>query len=147
MSVLWFKSGKTMKYSLSPRAQAIFHCISLLSSQYGYNTLSFPTIRAKELKFRENVYPPPCVPCNASHVTCHVSCVTCHILHFTCILLNIFFGQNYEASKWRVCYQRVLPRLVKLDLVYPKLIKILWSTFSNYLIFDGSTFFSFFDFI
>ena len=35
MSVLWLESWYTMKYSLSP--QAIFHCISLLSTQYRFN--------------------------------------------------------------------------------------------------------------
>ena len=54
------------------------------------------TIRAVELKFWENVHPPPCVTCHVSHVTCHVSCVT----------------QSVGASRWRVCYQRGLPRLV-----------------------------------
>ena len=28
-------------------------------------------------------------------------------------------GQSGEASRWRVCYQRGLPRLVSLDLVAP----------------------------
>ena len=45
MSVLGLKSGYTVKKGLSPRdcpwaiprAQAIFYCISLLSSQYGYS--------------------------------------------------------------------------------------------------------------
>ena len=31
------------------------------------------TIRAGELKFWENVHPPPCVTCHASYVMCHVS--------------------------------------------------------------------------
>ena len=52
-----------------------------------------------------------------SHVTCHVSCVTCHVSHVMChmpILLFIYFflGQLGEAYRWRVCYQRGLPRLV-----------------------------------
>ena len=51
-----------------------------------------------------------------SRVTCHVSRVTCHMLHVTCniffIFIFIFFLQSGEAYRWRVCYQRGLPRLV-----------------------------------
>ena len=32
-----------------------------------------------------------------------------------CILFFILFLQSGEASRWRVCYQRGLPRLVLLD--------------------------------
>ena len=38
---------------------------------------------------------------------CHVSRVSCHISFF-----SSFFLQSGEASWWRVCYQRGLPRLV-----------------------------------
>ena len=68
--------------------------------------------------------------CHVSRVTCHLSRVTCQniffFLHFflkeeekkeqdkkkkkTCILKKI--GQSGGASRWRVCYQRGLPRLV-----------------------------------
>ena len=59
--------------------------------------------------------PPP----NMSHVTCHVSRhvsrqmshVTCHVSHITIIII-FFFAQSGEAYRWRVCYQRGLPRLV-----------------------------------
>ena len=40
--------------------------------------------------------------------TCHMTCVTCHM---SCFLL-LFFLQSGEAYRWRVCYQRGLPRLV-----------------------------------
>ena len=43
-------------------------------------------------------------------MTCHVSCVTCHISHV------IFLLQIGAASRWRVCYQQGLPRLVFLVL-------------------------------
>ena len=42
-----------------------------------------------------------CLKCHVSHVTCHMSRVTCH--------MSQFFG---EAYRWKVCYQRGLPRLV-----------------------------------
>ena len=45
-------------------------------------------IRVRELRFWKNVHPQPCV--------------TCHMLR----------GQSSEASRWRFCYQRGLPRLV-----------------------------------
>ena len=64
---------------------------------------------------------------HVSCVICHVSPVTCHVSHIQ-ILLNLFtqkkkklkklkkytleeIGQNGGASRWRVCYQRGLPRL------------------------------------
>ena len=34
---------------------------------------------------------------------CHMTCVTCH---------NFFVGQSGEANRWRVCFQRGLPRPV-----------------------------------
>ena len=76
------------------------------------------------------------VTCRVSRVTCHVSRVTCHLSHVTCHLSpvlfyfkfliyffslknkftkNIYFKkirQNGGASRWMVCYQRGLPRLV-----------------------------------
>ena len=59
--------------------------------------------------------------CHMSHVTCHVSPVTCHLSHdFNfCFYLFMFLKYPSEkmeksdgASRWRVCYQRGLPRLV-----------------------------------
>ena len=62
-----------------------------------------------------------CVTCHVSRVTCHVSPVTCHLSknYFFDILIYIFFyvkkmGQSGGAGRWRVCYQRGLPRLVYL---------------------------------
>ena len=51
------------------------------------------------------------VMCHVSHVTCHVSCVTCHNFFYLFFYFFIF-GQSGEAYRWRVCYQRGLPRLV-----------------------------------
>ena len=45
-----------------------------------------------------------------SRVMCHVSRVTCHVSH----VIFLFYGQRGEAYRWRVCYQRGLPRLVYL---------------------------------
>ena len=68
------------------------------------------TVRARELTLLENIYPPPSVTCHVWRVTCHMSCVTCHIIY-----IYMYFvwewGQSGEASRWRVCYQRGLPRL------------------------------------
>ena len=47
-----------------------------------------------------------------SRVTCHVSHVTCHMSRVTCHNFLFFFGKSGEAYRWRVCYQRGLPRLV-----------------------------------
>ena len=54
--------------------------------------------------------------CHVSCVMSHVSRVTCHMSHVTCqnILFTIYFffnGKIGRASRWRVCYQRGLPRL------------------------------------
>ena len=79
------------------------------------------------MKFWDNVHPPnmSCVTCHVSHVTCHnVSRITCHVSHVTCHMSHVtchishvtchifFFWQSGEAYRWRVCYQRGLPRLV-----------------------------------
>ena len=45
-----------------------------------------------------------------SPVTCHLSRVTCHVKKKKIILEKI--GQSGGAGRWRVCYQRGLPRLV-----------------------------------
>ena len=57
--------------------------------------------------------------CHVSHVTCHVSDVTCHVSPVTCHLSHVRFFFILKktllsggASRWRVCYQRGLPRLV-----------------------------------
>ena len=68
------------------------------------------TVRARELKFWENVHPPPCVTCQVSSVTCPVShgrchisgvmCqVSCHMSHVTCqIFIYIFFCHQQDLS-------------------------------------------------
>ena len=61
--------------------------------------------------------PPKHVTCHVSRVTCHVSPVTCHMSHVSCHVSFFFclrkkIGQSGGASRWRVCYQRGLPRLV-----------------------------------
>ena len=52
------------------------------------------------------------VTCHMSHITCHTSCITCHVPHVTYIYIYFFSGQNCEASRWMVCYQKGLPCLV-----------------------------------
>ena len=43
---------------------------------------------------------------------CHMSHFMRHLSGFTCKYFLIFFSQSADASWWRVCYQRSLPRLV-----------------------------------
>ena len=66
---------------------------------------------------RECLPPQTChvsrVTCHVSRVTCHVSRVTCHVSHV--IFFFFFFGKSGEVYRWRVCYQRGLPRLVLLE--------------------------------
>ena len=108
------------------------------------------TVRARELKFWENVHPTPCVMCHVSCVMCHVSCVTCHVSHVTCHLSSVtchmsnknlqifnFFVSFFfclkkkllsgGARRWRVCYQRGLPRLVFLKITHYFVYIILFS--------------------
>ena len=59
----------------------------------------------------------PTPPCHMSHVTCHMSRTTCHMSLITCMYI-FFWGQSGEASRWRVCYQWGLPRLVLRHFVY-----------------------------
>ena len=51
-------------------------------------------------------------PPKVLHVTCHVSRVTCHMSRITFQKISLLFGQSGGAYRWRVCYQRRLPRLV-----------------------------------
>ena len=69
---------------------------------------------AEELKFLDNVQPPPCVTCHLSHTLCQVLHVTGHVssVTFFYYLFFLFFGQNGRASQKRICYQWGLPRLV-----------------------------------
>ena len=52
--------------------------------------------------------------CHVSRVSCQVSGVRCQVSGVTChfFLFLYFFWQIGGASRWRVCYQRGLPRLV-----------------------------------
>ena len=47
------------------------------------------TIRARELKFWENVHPTPCVMCHLSPVTCYLSHVICHVSPVMCYLSHV----------------------------------------------------------
>ena len=53
-----------------------------------------------------------------SCVMCHKSRVTYHVWHVTFIVFVCFLGQSGEAYRWRVCYQRGLPRLIFLKAIY-----------------------------
>ena len=52
--------------------------------------------------------------CHVSRVTCHVSRVTCRMFFFIYFLFfyPTKFFKSGGAHRWRVCYQRGLPRLV-----------------------------------
>ena len=64
-----------------------------------FNTLSLPTIRARELKFRENVHPPPCVTCRMSCVACHESHVMCQMSHVMCQMSHVNIFHFFEGDK------------------------------------------------
>ena len=51
--------------------------------------------------------------CHVSYVICHMSHVMGRVSHVMCqVIIIFFFLQSGEVSRWRVCYQRDLPRLV-----------------------------------
>ena len=89
---------------------------SSCSSQSSKHCLS-QTVKARELKFWENVHPPPFVKCHMSHVTCHMSCVRCHVSDVTCHLSHVtchtscvpcnycyyfFYTRHVTADTWHV---------------------------------------------
>ena len=71
-------------------------CNRSFSSKYSQHHKS-QTVRDRDLKFWHNVHYQSWDMCHVAHVTCHVS----HVI--------FFIG---GASRWRVCYQQGLPRLV-----------------------------------
>ena len=50
------------------------------------------------------------IPPNVSRVMCQVLHVICHFIFY----FIFFFIQSGDAYRWRVCYQRGLPRLVSI---------------------------------
>ena len=75
----------------------IFNCAS--SKQHNSQT-----IRARELKFLENVHPPTMcqmlhVMCHVSQVTYHVSHVTSQVTHFKCHFF-FFFLLLFSLTRW-----------------------------------------------
>ena len=86
-------------------------------------------MRARELKFWDNVHPPPHVRSQVSDVRCQVSGVRfqvsgviCQVSGVRCrvsgVIFLFFLGQSGGASRWRVCYQRGQPRLVCMRLFH-----------------------------
>ena len=72
------------------------------------------------------------VTCHMSRVTCHLSRVTCHVSHVTYqkkkFTFNFFFtlkklDKLVELVRWRVCYQRGLPRLVLVSVLLSASVK------------------------
>ena len=55
--------------------------VSGVTCQVSYVTCNSQTVRARQLKFLENVHPPPSVACKMSNVK--MSCVTSNVSHVT----------------------------------------------------------------
>ena len=55
-----------------------------------------------------------CVMCHVSHIICHMSRVTFHLSHvkIQIYFLSLQILQSGGDSRWRVCHQHGLPRLV-----------------------------------
>ena len=73
-----------------------------------FKSLSRPNCKSfKELKFWENVHPPPCILCHMSYVTCHmlcvichVSCVTYHVSHVMCHMSHVLCHMLHFSSSF-----------------------------------------------
>ena len=72
--------------------------INKIPLQYTINSLKYPKSHISYVSQESGV------TCQVSHVTCHVS----HFFFFFLLLLFLIGG----ASRWRICYQRSLPRLI-----------------------------------
>ena len=96
--------------------------------------MSIPNLELESWNFERmfNVHYVSYVMCHVSHVRCHMSPVPCHMSPVT---RQIFFlikeknilnkiGQRGGVSRWRVCYQRGLPRLVFRRIQISKCIQI-----------------------
>ena len=82
-----------------------------------------------------------CVMCHVPYVRCHLSPFTCHKSPVTCHMSKDFFyiffikgfyfvplkknKKSGGASRWRVCYQRGLPRAVFIDILEKRDIQLL----------------------
>ena len=79
--------------------------ISLVLSSKSSKHLHSQTIGAKDLKFQENVYLPPCY---ITHVTCQVSSVTCHMSQVRDNFF-LFFVKLVELVGWRSVIKGAYP--------------------------------------
>ena len=65
------------------------------------------TVKARELKFLENVHPTPCVTYHMSCITFYISCVTCTLSHCMCHV-SFFFDNVAELVTPKKVYFQVL---------------------------------------
>ena len=63
---------------------------SAFSSKFPAN-LHSQAVRARELKFWDNIHLPQHIICHMSCVTCQMSFVTCHMSCVTCIVSHVLF--------------------------------------------------------
>ena len=98
------------KLCFSFSCSTLFHS-PRLNKRFTINCPISP-VRARELKFWQKFHLPWPVRCHVSCVTYHMSCVTCHMWRVLCHFFSSFFGKGGEISRWRVCHQWGLPRLV-----------------------------------
>ena len=59
-------------------------------------------------------------PHHVSHVKCHKACVICQVSHVRCHMSIFFLFVIFKSglsNRWRVSYQRGLPRLINIALI------------------------------
>ena len=103
ISVIWFISNKQERGKIFTRhgvdGAVLYTPLWLMHSIIDYvNRSYFPsrssnhfpaqTVKAREVKVWENIYPPQHVTCHMSNVTRHMLFVTCHI---SCVTFPIFW--------------------------------------------------------
>ena len=133
----WEKNINNHKFSLQTPPSLIDlvseSSFSSKPSKHHYNQ----TVRARELKFWENVH-------QKSHVRCHVSSVTCQVSPVT----YIFFFYFFFPTKWKVCYQRGISLHLRTEILrskkHCKYLKFnpiwLWKVISRwFLVLDAGT--------
>ena len=91
----------TISAPLSPTAQLSLYDQTFKSLKHHYSL----TVRARDLKFWDNVHHTQCVTCHKAHVTCHMLHVTCHMSHVTCPmshanLWNIITPKPLKLGTW-----------------------------------------------
>ena len=65
------------------------------------------TLKARELKYLDDVHPPPRIPCHMSNVTCHLSRVTCRVSQNS----NSNYDKTQKHKLWKNSKTQIVTKL------------------------------------